>query len=66
MSDETVRRVKRSDGLNYRHARKKGLLTTIDLKLRLQFERKVKRKIGPNFWKQGVSFYLDGFSFTQV
>ena len=64
VSDETVRRVMRSDGLNYRHARKKRLLTKNDLKLRLQFARKVKRKLGPNFWKQGVSFYLDGVSFT--
>ena len=64
VSDETVRRVMRSDGLNYRHARKKGLLTKNDLKLRLQFARKIKRKLGPNFWKQGVSFYLDMVSFT--
>ena len=64
VSDETVRRVMRSDGLNYRHARKKGQLTKNDLKLRLQFARKVKYKLGPNFWKQGVSFYLNGVSFT--
>ena len=64
VSDETVRRVMRSDGLNYRYARKKELLTKNDLKVRLQFGRKVKRKLGRNFWKQGVSFYLDGVSFT--
>ena len=33
-SDETVRRVMRSDGLNYRHARKKGLLTKKSFKIR--------------------------------
>ena len=64
MSDETVRQVMRSNGLNYRHARNKRLQTKNDLKLRLQFAKKVKRKLGPNFWKQGVSFYLDGVSFT--
>ena len=42
-----------------------GLLTKNDLKLRLQFARKVERKLDPNFWKQGVSFYLDKVSFTQ-
>lgn len=64
VSDETIRRVMRSDGLNYRHSRKKGLLTRKDLKSRLQFARKVRRKLNLNFWKNGVSFYLDGVSFT--
>ena len=64
VSDETVRRVMRRDGLGYRHARKKGLLTRKDLKLRGEFARKVKRKLNPTFWKHGISFYLDGVSFT--
>ena len=50
VSYETVRRVMRSDGLNYRHARKKGVLTKIDLKLMLQFARMVKRKLSPMFF----------------
>ena len=54
----------RADGLKYRHARKKGLLTKKDLKLRLAFARKVKRKLNPNFWKSGIAFYLDGVGFT--
>ena len=62
--DETVRRVLRNDGLRYRHARKKGLLTQKDLKLRLAFARKVRRKLNPNFWKNGISFYLYGVGFT--
>ena len=64
VSDETVRRVLRSSGLRYRHARKKGLLTQKDLKVRLAFARKVRRKLNPNIWKHGICFYLDGVSFT--
>lgn len=64
VSDETVRRVMRSNGLRYRHARKKGLLIRKDLKSRLAFARKVRRKLNPNIWKNGISFYLDGVSFT--
>ena len=64
VSGETVRRVLRSSGLRYRHARKKGLLTQKDLKVRLAFARKVRRKLNPNIWKHGICFYLDGVSFT--
>ena len=64
VSDETVRRVLRSSGLRYRHARKKGLLTQKDLKVRLAFARKVRRKLNPNIWTHGICFYLDGVSFT--
>ena len=64
VSDETVSRVMRKDGLRYRHARKKGLLTRKDLKLRLAFAKKVRRKLNPDFWKHDISFYLDGVSFT--
>ena len=64
VSDETVRRVLRSSGLRYRHARKKGLLTQKDLKVRLAFARKARRKLNPNIWKHGICFYLDGVSFS--
>ena len=64
VSDETVRRVLRGHGLRYKHARKKGLLTQKDLKARLAFARKVRRKLNPNIWKRGICFYFDGVSFT--
>ena len=35
-----------------------------DLKLRLSFARKVRRKLPANFWEEGVGFYLDEASFT--
>lgn len=34
-----------------------------DLKLRLKFAWKVRRKPSANFWEEGI-FYLDGASFT--
>lgn len=63
-SDECVRRVLRKSGLRYGHCRKKGLLTKKDLRLRMAFARKVKRVLNPDFWKSGISFYLDGASFV--
>ena len=64
VSDECVRRVMHRAGLRYRRSGRKGLLTRNDLKIRLAFARKVKRKLIPEFWKCGISFYLDGVSFT--
>ena len=43
ISDYTVRRLLNRKGYNYRQSRKKGLLSQKDLKLRVQFARKVKR-----------------------
>ena len=63
VSDKCVRRVMHRTGLRYWHSRKKGLLTRKDLKIRLAFARKVKRILNPEFWKCGISFYLDGVSF---
>ena len=44
----------RKSELKYRHARKKGLLTRKDLKVRLAFTQKVKRKLNSDFWKKKV------------
>ena len=54
--------------LGYRHlqARKKGLLSNSDKKLRLKYARDAKNilKECPNFYTHHVSFYLDGLSFV--
>lgn len=63
ISDETVRRVLRKQGIRYLHSRKKGLLTKKDLAARLKFARKVNRLLTDEFWKKGIAFYLDGVSF---
>ena len=64
ISTATVRRVMKKAGLKWSHAQKKGVLTKSDLKLRLKFARKVRRKLPKDFWTGGVGFYLDGASFT--
>ena len=64
VSDETVRRVLKKEGIKWCHAQKKGILTRKDLKLRLKFARKVRRILPKSFWTEGIGFYLDGASFT--
>ena len=64
ISTATVRRVIKKARLKWSHAQKKGVLTKSDLKLRLKFARKVRRKLPKDFWTGGVGFYLDGASFT--
>ena len=49
ISTATVRRVVRNAGLKWSYAQKKGVLTKSDLKLRLRFARKVRRKLPSNF-----------------
>ena len=61
--DQTIRRVLHSAGYKYYHSRKKGLLTKKDLAQRLKFARKVKRMLSDKFWKEGLSFYIDGTGF---
>ena len=63
-SEETVRRVLRKASLKWTHIQGKEILTKNDLKWRLKFAWKVRRKLSGNFWEEGVGFYLDGVSFT--
>ena len=58
ISTATVRRVMKKAGLKWSHAQKKGVLTKSDLKLRLKFARKVRRKLPKDFWTGGVGFYF--------
>jgi hypothetical protein len=65
--DESVRLVLASDGLAKRYSARKGILSKEDLKKRLTFAKTVKARFqanGRDLWTQGISFYLDGASFT--
>ena len=52
-------------GNGYLQARKKGLLSENDRKLRIRFARKMKRVVAqnPQFWTHEVGFYLDAVFF---
>ena len=64
ISDCTVRRCLNELGYKYLQSRRKGLLSRKDIKIRLWYARKVKRLLPNDFWTNGISFYLDGTSFT--
>lgn len=65
VSDQTIRRVLHENNMHYRHSAKKGVLSRDDLKKRLKFARKVKKHFSTGeIWSDGISFYLDGASFT--
>ena len=44
--------------------RKKGLLSESDLRQRVAFAKKIRKKYPPNFWTEDVAFYLDGVAFV--
>ena len=64
ISDCTVRRCLNELGYKYLQSRRKGLMSRKDIKIRLRYARKVKRLLPNDFWTNGISFYLDGTSFT--
>ena len=64
VSDLTVRRLLNREGYRYLQSRKKGLMSTADLKARLKFARKAKYSLPQDIWTDGISFYLDGTSFV--
>ena len=62
--NRTIRRCLNRRGYYYLQSRKKGLLLKTDLTKRLKFCHKVRRlKITQQFWREGISFYLDGKGF---
>ena len=64
VSNRTFRRHLNNCGYKYLQTRKKGRLTETDLKKRLAFCKDIKKKrLGLDFWKTGISFYLDGVEF---
>ena len=62
----TVSRFLIKKGYKLRQARKKGLLSEKDLRLRRQYARNMKNvlKKYPNYFTNHVGFYLDGVSFV--
>ena len=65
-SRRTFSRYLNESGYSYLQARKKGLLSENDRKLRVRFARKMKRVAAenPQFWANEVAFYLDAVSFV--
>jgi len=53
-------------GYYYCLAWRKGILSDNDKKVRLQFARNIQQDPfrNPDFWKNEISFYLDGVSFV--
>lgn len=65
ISNTTLRRALQKMGYGYRRTRKKGLLKKQDLNKRLKFARRIKKLgLGLDFWKKGISFYLDSVGFV--
>ena len=46
-------------GCHYRQARRKGLLTENDLKLRIKFAKDIKKRYGDGVWSSRICFYFD-------
>ena len=64
VSNRTVRRSLNRSGYGHRTTRKKGVLLASDLPKRMRWCRKVRRLgLGREFWRKGISFYLDGVGF---
>lgn len=63
-SERSVRRLFNRNGYSYLPTRRKGILTKQDLKLRVTFARRTRKKYPANFWTHDVAFYLDGVSFA--
>ena len=65
MSNFTFRRGLHKMGYKWRNTRRKGRLLPSDLKLRLNYCRKMKRQnlAGNNLWTEGIALYIDGVGF---
>lgn len=64
ISSRTVRRFLNKSGYHYLQARKKGVLTTTDIRKRYNFAKRIKKDYRDDVWQNQVAFYLDGVSFT--
>ena len=63
VSTHTVRRVLHKAGYKYLQSRKKGLLTSKDLKQRAKFARQSLRR-DVDFWRQEIGMFIDATSFV--
>ena len=63
MHDRTLRRLLNKEEIKYLHLRKKGILCKEDLVKRVKIASKSKRFPPENFWKAGLSMFLDDVSF---
>ena len=65
MSNSTFRRVLKQMGYRWRNTRRKGKLLPKDLRLRMEFCRKMIRLNlnNHNFWQNGIALYVDGVGF---
>ena len=61
----TFSRFLNEKGYGYLIARRKGILSEKDRRIRLQYARKMRRELSRNahFFKHDIAFYLDGVSF---
>lgn len=65
VSNKTIRRTLNSHGYHYLQARRKGLMTKADLKVRLKFAKDIiKNENNETLWKEKICFYLDGTSWV--
>ena len=65
--NRTDRNVLNKEGYRYLRSRKKGLLHAKDLKARKKFCQKVRcKKLMQDFWRNGISLYLDGKGFEYM
>ena len=62
--DMTVSRVLHKEGYHLRRARRKGILTEKDVRIRLKFARHAKKALAQDIWSKEISFYLDGAGFA--
>ena len=64
-SERTFSSCLNENGYYFLQARKKGMLNEEDKTQRFKYAKQMKRQLSnnPNFWKEDVTFYLDGVSF---
>ena len=60
----TVQRFLNKKGYYYLQARKKGLVTKSDRKIRISFASKMKNGYDRSVWERDIAFYLDGVNFA--
>lgn len=63
VSSRTIRRFLKRKGYKYIQARKKGVLTDMDLTKRFRFAKYMKTAYNKDVWTSKMNFYLDGVSF---